>query len=233
MSLSVKIVSSRRSASRTSAPIGRLVVEREQAFVVVGELELARRAQHAAALDAADLADLDPERLARALLRRRQLGADQRARRLHAGAHVGRAADDGERLGRADVDLADAQAIGVRVRRDRQHLGDDDAAERRRDRAQVLDLEPGHRQPLGELGRADRRIAELAQPGFGELHVDGRPPGSQGRPRPSGGSERSERGALMRTGAGSAGRRRRRGAGRRCRSAASPGGRSRSRRRSR
>jgi hypothetical protein len=61
---------------------------------------------------------------------------------------------------------------------DLEHLGDDDAVERRRRRTQVLDLEAAHRQALGELGGRDRRIAELAQPGFGELHVGVRAGGS-------------------------------------------------------
>ena len=47
--------------------------------------------------------------------RRRQLGADQRARRLHAGAHVRRAADDLRAARRAGIDLAHAQPVGVRM----------------------------------------------------------------------------------------------------------------------
>ena len=172
VSLSVKIVSSSCRCWRRSAPTGARVVEDQQAAVVLGELELARRAEHAAALDAADLADLDAKRLGVvALARRRQLGADARQRHLDAGAHVRRAADDLQRLAAAGVHLADAQLVGVRMLGDLEHLGDDDAVERRRRRPQVLDLEPGHGQPLGELGGRDRRIAELAQPGFGELHV--------------------------------------------------------------
>ena len=148
------------------------IVEHEQAAVIVGELELARGAQHAAAFDAADLADLDAKRLRRlAFARRRQLGTDERARHLDAGANVGRAADDGKRLRRADVDHAQAQSIGIRVRLDRAHRAHDDAMKRRRHCTYRFDLEPRHGQALGQLGRADRRIAELAQPGFRELHV--------------------------------------------------------------
>ena len=62
---------------------GRVVGQHQQARVIVRELQLARRAQHALALDATQLAELDAQRLA-ALLDRRQLGADQRARHLHA-----------------------------------------------------------------------------------------------------------------------------------------------------
>ena len=70
-------MSSSFSTSRTSAPIGASAAQFEQAAVVVAELELARRAQHALALDAAQLAQLDQEGLA--VFARRQLGADQRA----------------------------------------------------------------------------------------------------------------------------------------------------------
>ena len=69
------------------------VIEDEQASVIVGELELPRRAEHAAALDAANLADLDLEG-GTALFHRRQLGTDEGAGHLDAGPHVGRAADD-------------------------------------------------------------------------------------------------------------------------------------------
>ena len=68
----------------------------EQAAVVVGDLQFARRAQHAAALDAAQLADADLEGLA--VLAGRQLGADHGQRHLEPGARIGRAADDLQRL---------------------------------------------------------------------------------------------------------------------------------------
>ena len=66
----------RRAAARTSRPTDACVVEDQQAAMVVGELQLARRAQHAAALDAAQLADLDRGTARRPSLGRRQLGAD-------------------------------------------------------------------------------------------------------------------------------------------------------------
>ena len=58
----------------------------EQAAVVVGQLQLARRAQHAEAVDAAQLADADLERLAviaAAATRRRPAPAARGCRRAH------------------------------------------------------------------------------------------------------------------------------------------------------
>ena len=55
--------------------------------MVLAEQQLARRAQHAAAVDAAD------RRLLQRLAARRDHSADRREHRLHAGVHVGRAAD--------------------------------------------------------------------------------------------------------------------------------------------
>ena len=107
-----------------------------------------------------------------ALARRRQLGADQRQRHLDAGAHVRRAADDvraarrrrrppGRRAaGRRSGCLATSSTSPTTT------PWNGGATGRR-----SLDLQAGHRQPVGELGGRDRRVAELAQPGLGELHV--------------------------------------------------------------
>jgi hypothetical protein len=67
----------------------------EQAAMVVRKFQFARRAQHAEALDAAQLADADLERLA--VVTRRQLGADQRQRHADADTRVRRTADDLQR----------------------------------------------------------------------------------------------------------------------------------------
>jgi hypothetical protein len=100
------------------------------------------------------------------LLGGRQLGADERARRLHPGAHVRRAADDRERLASADVDRADAQPIGVRMRLDRSTLA---TTTPRNGGARRASPRPRGRPSSAarQLDGADRRIAELAQPGLG------------------------------------------------------------------
>ena len=148
----------------------------EQAAMVVGQLQLARRAQHAEAVDAAQLADLDGEGRA-ALFRRRQLGTDQCQRHADAHTRVGRAADDLQRpVGRmrAGQHLAHAQAVGIGVLHRLDDLGHDHALARRRHGAGVFHLQPGHGQQVGQFGGGDGRVAELAQPGFGELHGSGR-----------------------------------------------------------
>ena len=143
--------------------------EFEQAAVVVAELELARRAQHALALDAAQLAELDEEGLA--VVARRQLGADQRQRHLDADARVGRAAHDVEQGALPRVDLAHAQAIGVGMLHRFLDLADHDLGEGRRHRPALFDLEAAHRERLGQFGAGKRRVAELAQPGLWKLHL--------------------------------------------------------------
>ncbi len=72
-------------------------------------------------------------------------------------------------------DLAHAQPIGVRMTLDRHDVADDHAGEGWRDRTQLFDLHAGHGEQLGQRFGGDRRIAELAQPGLGELHVVGFP----------------------------------------------------------
>jgi len=143
----------------------------EQAAVVLGQLELARRAQHAEALDAAQLALADLERLA--VLARRQFGADGGERNADASTRVGGTADDLQRAVRAvrtGIDRAHAQLVGVRVLFGFEDLGDDDAVEGGRDGALLFDFHAGHRQQMGQRIAAQFRVAELAQPRFGELH---------------------------------------------------------------
>src|SRR5947208_3410392 len=77
-----------------------------------------------------------------------QLRADLGARHLDAGAHVGRAAHDFERPLAAGVDDADAEAVRIRMACHFEDTADDDAAERRRDRAGLLDLHAGHREEI-------------------------------------------------------------------------------------
>ena len=129
--------------------------------MVLGEPELACRAEHAFALDAAQARAPD--------FRAGQASTDARKRHLHAGAHVGRAAHDLETLA-ARVYGADGELVGVRVARHLDDLGDHHAAELRPDRLVCLHLDTGHRQALGELGARHRRVAEAPQPALGYFH---------------------------------------------------------------
>ena len=141
----------------------------EQAAMVLAELEFARRAQHALALDATQLPELDQERLA--IVTGRQLGAHQRARDLDTDARIRCTAHDVEQGALPDIDLAHAQPIGIRMLLGRLDLADHDEAERRCGRLALLDLEPTHGERLGQFGAAERRVAEFAQPGLGKLHL--------------------------------------------------------------
>ena len=78
----------------------------DDALMVVAELELGGRAQHAVRFDAADDAFGEGELLAG------NVGPDGREHALHAGPRVRRAADDLHRLA-AGVDDADSQPVGV------------------------------------------------------------------------------------------------------------------------
>ena len=71
---------------------GRARGQLQQTAVVIGQLQLARRAQHALAFNASQLADLDQKRLA--VSTRRQLSAHQRTRYLDTDTRIGGAADD-------------------------------------------------------------------------------------------------------------------------------------------
>ena len=84
--------------------------------MLVAELELAHRAHHAAALDAADRRDLKREVAARHIGAGRAEHADQ------AGARIGRAADDLDRLAVAGIDGQHLELVRLRMRLRGQHL---------------------------------------------------------------------------------------------------------------
>ena len=132
--------------------------------MVRGKLQLEFRHQHAAALDAADLADSERDVLAR------DVGARRHEHALHAGPRIGRAAHDLHGLARAGVHHAHAQPVGIRMLLGRDHARD---GERRQQLAlvlEVLDLEPDHSELIGE--RLDRGVGVemLLEPRQGEFH---------------------------------------------------------------
>ena len=89
----------------------------QQAAMVVAQLEFSRRAQHAVALDAAQLAHADAESGISAF-RWRQAGANHRQRHADARTGIGRAADDLQASGgrtRTRIDPADLQLVGLRM----------------------------------------------------------------------------------------------------------------------
>ena len=137
----------------------------DDALVVVGELQLELGDQHAAALDAADLAHAERHVLAR------DEGAGRHEHALHAGARVRRPAHDLHRIAAAGIDQADAQPVGIRMLLGGRHPSDDERRQHLAAVGDALDLEPDH----GELvdDRRQRRVGVemLLEPGEGELHV--------------------------------------------------------------
>ena len=137
------------------------------AVVIVGDLQLGRRAQHAAALDAADGADAERDVLAG------NEGAGRREHAEHAGARIRRAAHDlHRRAAVAGVDHADAQAIGIRMLLGRDHARDGERRQRLRLVLEFLDLEPDHGELVGELLDRLVGVEMVLQPGEGEFHLD-------------------------------------------------------------
>ena len=149
-------------------PHGRCSIQLQQATMVFRQFELTGRAQHALALHTAQLAHLDEEGLA--IVTGWQLGTHQGARHLDADTGVGRAANDVQQGALPHIDLAHAQAIGVRMLHSFLDLAHDDFGEGRRHGTQFFDLQPCHGQGVGQLLRRQRWIAEFAQPGLRKLH---------------------------------------------------------------
>ncbi len=142
----------------------RIVRQIDDAFVIVGDLQLELGHQHAAALDAADGADGQRQILAGNVRARRHEHA------LHSGTRVRRAAHHLDRLAVAGIHYTDAQPVGVGML-----LGFDDARddERRELLALVLDtlhFEADHGQLVGDLAERPIGLKVLLEPGEGEFH---------------------------------------------------------------
>ena len=145
----------------TDRRVGR---QNPDAAVIFARAEFAGRAEHAHRDHAAELGLLDLEAA-------REFGADQRARHLDAGLHVGRAADDLEDFARSGVDFADVQMIGVFMIAAGEHFGNHDARESRRDRGHFLNFETRHGERFGKIVGIELRIDVLTQPLFCKQHV--------------------------------------------------------------
>ena len=66
--------------------------------------------------------------------------------------------------------LADPQLVGIGVLHRLAYLADHDAGEGRRNRAELLDLQPAHGEGVSQLLGRQRGVAKFAQPGLGKLH---------------------------------------------------------------
>ncbi len=149
---------------RVGLPHGRIVGQVDDAVVIVGDFEFGRRAQHAPAFDAADVADPERDVLAR------NVGAGRREDALHAGARIGCAADDLDGRAFAHIDHADPQAIGIRMLLGRYDIGNRVRRERLGLVLDALDLEADARQRLDDLVEGRRGVEMVLQPGECEFH---------------------------------------------------------------
>jgi hypothetical protein len=131
-------------------PDGRVGRQDEQALGVLGQREFLRGAQHALGKLAAQFRFLDDEAAG-------QLRAGQGERDFVADLVVLRAADDLARAG-AVVDLADAEAVGVRMRRGGKNLRDDDVGALHAGDGDVLDLGAGEGEPVEHLRHGNGEV---------------------------------------------------------------------------
>ena len=145
-------------------PQRRIGSQFEQTTLVFRQLEFPRRAQHAPAFDAAQLAHLDEEGCA--IFAGWQFGAHQRARHLDADSGIGCSTNNGEQTALPHINLAHAQAVGIRMLHGFHDFADHDMGKRRSDRLEFFNLKSGHGQGFSELLGAERRVAKFAQPGF-------------------------------------------------------------------
>ena len=144
----------RRGSGTADLGFGRKL---DDAGMLVGELQLALREQHAARFDAADL------RLGQGHVDAGHIGADRCEDALEAGACVGRAAHDLQPLA-AGIDLADLELVRVRMLLARQHLRDAEVLERIGGIEHFLDLEPDAGQRVGDLSDARLGVEMLLEP---------------------------------------------------------------------
>ena len=140
----------------------------QQAIAGLADPQLAGRTQHALAFDAAQLAQLDQKRFS--VGTGRQLGTDRRARHTDTCPRIGRTTHDVEQRSRANIHLANAQAVRVGMLRNRLDFADHDAAEWRGNRLERFHFQASHGERIRQLLGAQRGIAKSAQPGFRELH---------------------------------------------------------------
>jgi hypothetical protein len=141
--------------------------------MVVTELQLARGAEHAVALLAADLAGLQRDAGAG------NVAAGRREDALHAGARVRRAAHDLDDHA-AGIDLADAQAVGVGMLHRLDHVAHDEGLE---GFGRIGQMPSTSRPSMVSVSRTwcERRVGVemLLEPGQGEFHRPS-PPVSEG-----------------------------------------------------
>ena len=149
----------------------------DNAFVVIGNLQFELRHQHPATLDAANLADAQRHVFAR------DEGAGRHEDTFHARARVRRAAHDLDRLARASIDHAHAQAVRVRMLLGRDHSRDGEWRQHFAPVCDTLDLETDHGELVDNGCKRRLGVEVFLQPSKREFHHSADPGLS---PRPNG-----------------------------------------------
>ena len=154
---------------RVVRPDRRIVRQVDDAFVVVGKLQLKFGDEHAAALDAADGADGERHVLAG------DEGAGRHEYALHTGARIGRAAHHLDRIAAAGIHHADAQPVGIGMLFGLDHARNDERRQELRLVLDALDLKPDHGELVHDLAERAIGVEMLLEPAEGEFHHGRRP----------------------------------------------------------
>ena len=138
--------------------------EFDDAVVILAQAELALADQHASAFHAADFTDLQGQAGGR------DDGAGRGEDGGHAGACVGRAADDLGFGAGADIDAADAEAVRIGVFGGFDDPGGDERGQGCRGIVDALHFQADPGERVGDLRQAGVGVEVVPQPGEGELH---------------------------------------------------------------
>ena len=142
----------------------RIIGQDPNTIVIFVDAEFARRTEHAHRNHTAQLALFDAEVAG-------EHGTDRSAGDFDAGTDIRCAADDLQRFAGTGIDFADVQMVRILMIAAREHLTHYDAGKGRRNGTNLFNLKTRHRQGIGQLIRAERRIDILAQPFFSENHL--------------------------------------------------------------
>ena len=138
----------------------------DDALMVVGELKLEGRAEHAVRLDPANDALAQRDALGR------DIGPRGREDAFQPRARIGRAADHLNGRLAAGVHEADAQPVRIGMGLGLDHMGDDEGFQLFSGVLDMLDLEADARERLDDLAGRSVGVEVVLEPGEGEFHVE-------------------------------------------------------------
>ena len=151
--------------SGEARPHRRVRGQLDDPVMLVAKLQLADRAHHAAALDAADRRHFQGQVAAR------HIGARRAEHALESRPRIGRAADHLDGLAGAGIDGQHLELVRLRVRRCGQDLADHEGCELLGGILDALHLEADLGQRLDDGVEIRIRLQMLLQPGQSELHA--------------------------------------------------------------